>query len=86
MEGKLNSAYAGSEASLPGAGAGAGARPGGAWGVLGAVAGWRQLATSWTGGHPVAVRAVTLALVAGLYHAYFFICLGRWSWCRLQPD
>ena len=76
MEGKQNGGFeddgGGSSTSLPGGG-----KPGGGGGVLGAIAGWRDLLDSWTGAHPKVVRGTWVVVVAVLYHAYFFYCLGR---------
>jgi len=46
-------------------------------GLVDAVVGWRDLASSLLGDNPKAVKTSIGLLVAGLYHAYFFICLGR---------
>jgi len=76
MEGNMNSGY---EGSLPEA---LGKKPSGSKarrgvGLVDAVVGWRDLASSLLGDHPKAVKTSIGLLVAGLYHAYFFICLGR---------
>ena len=81
MEGRGNPGF--EEDGLPGTGGkagGGGGGGGGGVGVLGAVAGWRTLASSWSSSHPGALGTSSWVLGAGLYHAYFFICLGRSAW------
>jgi len=75
MEGKVNSGYGG---SLPEAlGTKTNSSPRRGVGLVDAVVGWRDLASSMIGDHPKAVKTTAWLVVAGLYHTYFFICLGR---------